>query len=173
MNPVLSPDPTPASTPEFAEPAPGDRIKIACSAAALAIGLALVHLMAVRPTLAWVRTLPGCEQATWLSGLLVGAMALLPLLGGVVFVPIALRVFRHDRMPPPGTWLWQRTRVWRGRRARWTAGAMIAWVALAIPTPFFAWQVIAPLQSRACPADAPTQAKPAHGGPSLHTSRLH
>lgn len=154
MKPLPSSDKTPAPAPEFADPAPGDRFKIACAAAALALGLVLVHLLAVRPTLAWVRTLPGCEQATWLSGLLVGAMALLPLLGGVVFVPIALRVFRHDRMPPPGTWLWQRTRVWRGRRARWTAGAMIAWVVLAIPTPFFAWQVIAPLQSRACPSDA-------------------
>lgn len=154
MTPLPSPDNASTSTTEFAEPAPGDRIKIAGSVAALALGLALVHLMAVRPTLAWVRTLPGCEQATWLSGLLVGAMALLPLLGGMVFVPTALQVFKHGRLPPPGTWLWRRTRVWRGRRARWMAGAMIAWTIVAAPAPFFAWQVVAPLKHRACPADS-------------------
>jgi hypothetical protein len=153
MNPQPPSADARASTPEFAEPAPGDRFKIACAAAALFVGLALVHLLAVRPTLAWVRTLPGCEQATWLSGLLVGAMALVPLVGGGVFLPTALRVFRQGRMPPSGTWLWRRTRVWRGRRARWIAGLMIAWTAAAIPVPFFAWQIIAPLQSRACPAD--------------------
>lgn len=154
MNP-LQPEtpPGPIDPHEHAEPAPGDRLKIACSAAALAVGLALIHLLAVRPTLAWVRTLPGCEQATWLTGLLVGGMALLPLLGGVVFVPLALRSLRHGRMPPPGTWLWQRTRIWRGRRARWTAGAMIAWTVLALPVPYFAWQVISPLQDRACTAN--------------------
>lgn len=151
MNPLPSSSKKQAPAPEFAEPAPGDRFKIAGSAAALAIGLALIHWLAVRPTLAWVRTLPGCEQATWLSGLLVGAMALLPLLGAAVFVPIAVRVFQHDRMPPPGTWLWQRTRVWRGRRARWTAMAMVAWAVAAAPVPFFAWQIVAPMQSRACP----------------------
>jgi len=168
MNPLPSSDKTPASTPEFADPAPGDRLKIACSAAALALGLALVHLLTVRPTLAWVRTLPGCEQATWLSALLVGAVALLPLLGAAVFVPIAVRVFRHDRMPPPGTWLWERTRVWRGRRARWTAVAMVAWTVVAAPVPFFAWQIVAPMQSRACtggtapsaPAEPPASSTP-------------
>lgn len=153
MAPLSSQSTVPAPAPEFEEPAPGDRLKIAGTAAALALGLALVHLLAVRPTLTWVRTLPGCEQATWLSSLLVGAMALLPLLGGAVFVPFASRVFRHGRLPPPGTWLWQRTRVWRGRRARWTAGAMIAWVVVAAPAPLFTWQIIAPLQSRACTAD--------------------
>lgn len=114
------------------------------------LGLFLVHVLAVKPTLAWVRTLPICERIEWLSTLLVGTMALMPLLGGAVLVPLAFRVLKHRRVPPPGTWLWRRTRVWRGRRAQWVAGAMLAWVVLAAPAPFFARHVISPLHDQRC-----------------------
>lgn len=150
MNPSPDLGNRPASPDEWIEPAPGDRRKIIRAAALMLLGLLLFHVLAVKPTQAWVNTLPACERLAWLRGMLVGLMALMPIGGGAILVPVALRVLRHGRVPPPGTWLWKRTRVWRGRRARWMAGAMLAWVVLASPAPFFAWHVVSPLHDQRC-----------------------
>ena len=51
-------------------------------------------------------------------------MAVLPpLMGLALFLPIGLRVWRHGCWPYPGIWLWRRTRILRGWRARLTAVA--------------------------------------------------
>ncbi len=146
---------------EHVHPAPGDRRKIVWTVAALVAALSVIHLLAVTPTMAWVRTLPACEQARWLSGMLVAAMAVMPLTGLVLFLPIGLKIWRHGCWPYPGVWLWRRTRVRRGWRARLTAAGMIGWTIIALPLPLFAWHVISPLMDRTCPASPP----PSEGTP--------
>lgn len=142
---------------EYADPAPGDRRRMAWTVAALVLGLSALHLLAVQPTLAWVRTLPACDQASWLSGMLVGVTALMPLFGLVVLVPLGFKVWRHGCWPYPGVWLWRRTRVRRGWRARLTSVGMFVCTAITVPMPLFTWQVVSPLMDRAChPATAPT-----------------
>jgi len=149
---------------DFAAPAPGDRRKIALTLAALVLGLALFHFLVFTPTLAWVRTLPVCEQAIWLSRMLLATMTLPSVLGLTVFLPMGLKAWRHRRWPYPGMWLWRRTPVRQGTRARLIAAMMVAWPLLAVPMPMFTWQVIAPLQQQAC--DAP-QAKKAPSNPAI------
>lgn len=147
---VPEPIASPAEADEHADPAPGDRRRIAWAVTALVLGLSAFHMLAVRPTMAWVGTLPGCEQAAWLSGMLVAAMALMPLMGLALFLPIGLKVWRHGCWPYPGMWLWRRTRVHRGWRARLTAVGMIGWTLIALPLPLFAWHVVSPLMDRTC-----------------------
>lgn len=153
--------PSPGQAWEHADPAPGDRRRIAWTLVLLVLGLSAFHMLAARPTMAWVRTLPGCEQAAWLSGMLVAAMALMPLMGLLLFLPIGLRVWRHGCWPYPGIWLWRRTRILRGWRARLTAVGMIGWTIIALPLPLFAWQVVSPLMDRSCHAShAPSEDTP-------------
>lgn len=135
---------------EYADPAPGDRLKVASAVGALVVGLAVLHIAVVRPTLAWVGTLPVCEQTRWLSGLIVGCMALLPLICLALFLPKGIKVWRHGRWPHPGMWVWQRMPVRHGWRARMIAVMMFGITVAALPAPFFTWQVISPLIDRAC-----------------------
>lgn len=135
---------------EQADPAPGDRRRIAWAVGGLVLGLSAIHMLAVRPTMAWVRTLPDCDQATWLSGMLVGTMALMPLFCLIVLVPIGFRVWRHGCWPYPGVWLWRRTRVRRGWRARLTSVGMFVCTVITVPMPLFTWQIVSPLMDRAC-----------------------
>jgi hypothetical protein len=110
---------------EYIEATPASRRKlVAVFVVAVVAGLVILEYL-LPEYLAYIRTLPFCEQVDWVESTFLALM-----LGLVVLVPwiakSARDVLRLEQWPLPGSWVWSRTRVERGARVRWRGRGMVA-----------------------------------------------
>jgi len=137
-------------TAEFIEPTPASRRKLAIFlVAALIGGVALIEL--AQGHLAELRTRPVCEAIdpflSWLAFVLGGL-----LLCAAWVAWMARRALRVNQWPLPGTLVFRRTPIRRGRPVVWRAYAMLAWailvVALIAFTSYVSWGLIHRVEAR-------------------------
>ena len=123
---------------EFIEPTTASRCKLAVLAAAVALGLGVLHF-ALTP---YVNALPRCERFPLVQGFLVVLIGAFPLFG-LWALWYAQRLLKLNQLPLPGAWVWRRTPVRRGRTVRVLGWALLAWSLAALSTPLLAWYLIA------------------------------
>ena len=128
---------------QFIEPTPTGRRKIV----AMILG-ALVAAMVIKLWLspAYFRYIDGlsvCDQLPWLRGTLISAMVIPLVVAAVWAVPTALKLLRHGQSPLPGTLVFVRTPIQRGRVVRWRAYGLFASSALAALLPIWGWHLVA------------------------------
>ncbi|WP_266172032.1 hypothetical protein [Dyella subtropica] len=128
-------------TDEFIEPTPQGRRSLIVL---LVIGvvLAISYRFWLQPALlGYIHSLPLCDQLPWWRGLLISVLV------SFLFVAFlstwnALQLLRHGQSPPPGTWVFQRTKIQRGVAVRRRAYFLLAIAALAVLIAWYCWQNI-------------------------------
>jgi hypothetical protein len=114
---------------DLLEPTPrGRRNLILLCIGAVAVAFALkIWLM---PTLfGYINSLPVCDQLPWWRAVLISTVALLPL-AAVQSTLYARKLIKSGQNPPPGTWVFRRTPIKRGRMVRVQAYAILLAAAL-------------------------------------------
>lgn len=102
--------------PQFIEPTAASRFKLAlCGGLGLGLSLAMDHWWA--PFMAFVRALPPCESLPWLRGVALTFVSL-GLLAALSAARAAVLTIRSAQSPFPGAWVWSRTRIKHGWKAR-------------------------------------------------------
>lgn len=145
---------TDVMTEEFIEPTREGRRKfVVLLACLIAFGTAL-HFLFVPRFLAFLESLPPCDQLPWLERSLL-VMLLLPVSLALFWaIPHARRLLKFQRSPLPNAWVLLRTPIRRGTRVRWQAYALLAWSALVIIVSVWGWyklgDVFAALTPQAC-----------------------
>jgi len=134
---------------KFIEPTVASRVKIA---------LCVIFIIATYPAeelwgrsfMAFIEGLPICESLTWLRGIVI-AHVLLFWLVGLLASSLAIQTLRSGEFPLPGAWVWFRTKVRTGWKAKvdgyilvivalfFFLGPVVAWYFLPLDTIFFCW----------------------------------
>ena len=118
---------------KYIEPTFESRVKIgliACAGFAASVAMEIWW----RPFTAYVRALPLCESLPWLRGMVV-AFALFSLLVGGIAARACLLTLRSGQSPFPSAWVWSRTQVrtgWKAKLAGYIFG-VLATACLAAP----------------------------------------
>lgn len=126
-------------TDEFIEPTPRGRHSLVVL---LVVGVmfALAYRFWLQPALlGHIQSLPLCDQLPWWRGLLISVLA------SFLFVALllawnAVQLFRYGQSPPPGTWVFRRTRIKRGVAVRGRAYLLLAISTLAVLITWYGWQ---------------------------------
>jgi hypothetical protein len=100
-----------------------------------------------------VKTLPICDQIITLHWLWTGACLALAVLG--IWVGwLAQRALKSNQWPPPGAWIFHRTRIYRGNSAKWRAYVLLSWSVFVLVGSTWSWYVLenylARVQSHRC-----------------------
>lgn len=100
----------------YIEPTTASRMKLAIASV---MGLALYVAMELwwQPFMDFVRGLPVCESLPWLRGIII-AFALCIWFAGLSALRAAVKTFRSVQSPFPGAWVWTRTKIKTGWRAK-------------------------------------------------------
>lgn len=139
---------------EFIEPTrEGRRNFVLLLACLIAFGTAL-HFFFVPRFLAFLESLPPCDQLPWLERSLL-AMLLLPVTLALFWaIPHARKLLLFQQSPLPNAWVLLRTPIKRGPRVRWQAYALLAWSALVMICAVWGWfklgDIFAALSHQAC-----------------------
>ncbi|MBA4216738.1 MAG: hypothetical protein V3V71_07190 [Roseateles sp.] len=124
----------------FIEPTFGGRLKLGvCALAGFALSVAMDFWWP--PFMGYVRALPICESLPWLMGVFLTFVGLCWLAGLSVF-RAALLTLRSGQTPFPGAWIWSRTKVRTGWRARLDGYAFVLLAVAAFVAPLFAAYVL-------------------------------
>jgi hypothetical protein len=137
---------------EFIEPTPESRRNLLLLFFAALVVAGALKFWLMPALFSHIAGLPRCEQLRWLRGVLLVAIAT-PAIFGMWAIPQSLRLFKLNQSPLPGTWVWRRTPVRRGRAVRLRAAyvLVVGLAALAFPilglhllqsTPFAAPSVV-------------------------------
>lgn len=133
--------------PDYIEPTRAGRIKIAAAVLVSVAVFQAIKRWLIPAFNAHVHALPRCEQWHWLMNTVHVVFWAVPLLLTIVMVPVALRLIRHRQFPLPGAWVWQRTKIQRGRVVVLRAYALLAACLLAWGVSFWAVRVLSPLNA--------------------------
>ncbi len=109
--------------PRFIEPTTAGRLKLALLAA-VGIAFSVAGDIWWQPFMDYVRALTTCESLPWLRGIIIGLFFVF-WLTAYVTGRTALLILRSGQLPPPGAWVWSRTKVQTGWRAK-LAGSLFA-----------------------------------------------
>ena len=128
---------------EFIEPTPASRRKIIAMILGGVIAGLIIKLWLSPAYFGHIRNLPACEQLPWLRDTLIVGM-LLPLVIAVAWaIPTALKLLQYGQSPLPGTLVFVRTPIKRGRAVRWRAYGLFAWSVVALVLPIWGWRLVA------------------------------
>jgi hypothetical protein len=128
---------------QFIEPTPAGRRKIIAMILGAVVAGLVIKLWLSPAYFGYIRGLPVCNQIPWLRNTLIVAM-LGPLVVAAAWaVPTALKLLTHGQWPLPGTLVFVRTPIKRGRAASWRAYGMLAWSAFALMIPIYGWHMMA------------------------------
>lgn len=101
---------------KFIEPTVASRLKLVlCAILGVTASLAMDRWW--HPFMAFVTGLPTCESLPWLRGLVI-AFVFLFLLAGLSVSRAAILTLRSGQSPFPGAWVWSRTKVRTGWKAK-------------------------------------------------------
>ena len=134
-------------SPAYIDPTTNSRLKLASLAVLGTLFVAAVK--AYWPALmGHITSLPFCEQLPWYQGMLLWACSLCPF-AVLVLIRHARKILACGQVPPPGTLVFFRTPIRRGRTALLHAYASIAVagasVIVAIVLAARAWPVLSPM----------------------------
>jgi hypothetical protein len=109
-------------SPRYIEPTPGARLKLAVgTGASILVGVAFSYW--VQPKLRWVASLSTCESLPYVRAELLVAIVLVWFMATVLYRSAA-KIWRLGQSPVPGTWVWSRTPIRTGARAKFEAVAL-------------------------------------------------
>jgi len=128
---------------QFIEPTPAGRRKLVAMLLGAVVAGLVIKLWLSPAYFAHIRGLPVCDQLPWLRGTLISAMVIPFLIAAAWAVPTALKLLRHGQSPLPGTLVFVRTPIKRGRAVRWRAYGLFAWSAVALMLPVLGWHLMA------------------------------
>ena len=140
---------------QYIDPTPESRRRLGFMfALALIIGVALIE--GLQMLLAHIKTLPTCDQIAafrWLFAAGCCGMAM----GGIWSSWFARQALKAGQLPLPGTSVFRRTAIYRGRAAKWRAYAALGLGVALIAGPAWIWYVGETYAERAsvtqrCPA---------------------
>lgn len=102
--------------PGYIEPTTATRLKLAIASL---IGVAIYVAMELwwQPFMEFVRGLPVCESLPWLRGVII-VFTLGIWFAGLSVLRAAVKTLRAGQSPFPGAWVWTRTKIKSGWRAR-------------------------------------------------------
>jgi len=121
---------------EFIEPTSASRRKLAVFfVGAIVAGVLAIEL--VEAYLADLMSRPICEAIEPVSVLLAAVLGAV-LLCAPWAAWIARKALKLNQWPLPGTWVFRRTPIQRGRPVIWRAYAMLAWAVLVVATVAYA-----------------------------------
>ncbi|MFC4763546.1 hypothetical protein [Dyella koreensis] len=126
-------------TDEFIEPTSRGRRNLVVL---LVMGgmLAIVYRLWLQPALlGHIHSLPLCDQLPWWRGLLISVLASL-LFVALLLAWHARQLLRHGQLPPPGTWVFRRTKIQRGVAVRRRAYLLLVFSTLAVLMTWYGWQ---------------------------------
>jgi hypothetical protein len=129
-------------TTEYIEPTNEGRVKMALIAIAIVGGLEAAKRLLIPAFMAHVQTLPKCEQLVWLVNSVQAIFFAVPLLLSAFMIPIAIRLLRHKQFPLPGSWVWRRKKIQRGRIVVARAYLILALCLVTYVFPFWARHVL-------------------------------
>jgi hypothetical protein len=101
---------------QFVEPTRAGRIKLAMFVLAGLLVSAAMHTW-WHPFMGYVQSLPICEQLPWLRGIVLTFIAISWLVG-IAAVRAARLTLVSGQSPFPGAWVWSRTKLRTGWKAR-------------------------------------------------------
>jgi len=120
---------------QFIEPTPAGRRKIVAMILGGMVAALVIKLWLSPAYFAHIRGLPVCDQLPWLRNTLIVGM-LLPLVVALAWaIPTALKLLQHGQSPLPGTLVFVRTPIKRGRAVLWRAYGLFAWSVFAAMLP--------------------------------------
>ena len=126
---------------DFLEPTRESRRNLALIWTLLAAVGALIVWWLKPALLSYVMALPACEQLPWLRAFVVAALVS-PLAIAAWAANHARKVLRCGQLPLPGTWVFQRTPILRGRRAQLRAYLLLVAAVGAVAIPALGWPSI-------------------------------
>jgi hypothetical protein len=86
-------------------------------------------------------SLPLCDRLKWLRACLLGVIATPPLLA-FWSIPHAIKLLKLDQSPLPGTWVFQRTPIRRGRVVRLKAYFLLVLSLATLAFPLVGWHLL-------------------------------
>lgn len=132
---------------DFIEPTTKSRLKVALFVALCLVFVAATHVFWPR-FMQHIQALPLCDQLPWLQAILIAFYLFSPFTA-IVLIRHARKIFSSNQVPPPGTLVFFRTPIRRGRTAALHAYASIAVAVSAIAIPLFfvakAWPTVSPI----------------------------
>jgi hypothetical protein len=131
------------ATVEFIEPTLANRKKLAALIVSVIVLGVTVDRWLFPAYFGYIGRLAVCAQLPWLRGSLIAMMMLPIVIAASWAVPQALRLLSYGQSPPPGTWVFVRTRIKRGRTVRWQAYGLLLWSLVAVVFPFWGWHLMA------------------------------
>jgi hypothetical protein len=145
---------------EFIEPTRQSRrnLLVLCGGGVV-IG-ALLRFKLVPAVSSYISSLPECQQLPWVYAILASALCV-PSVTAIWAVWYARRLLTLKQFPPPGTWVFRRTRIRRGATVRWQAFLLIAWSIACAPFPVYGWLFLKDSGLFPLPARCASQAEPA------------
>jgi len=132
---------TKVMTNEFIEPTREGRRNLLLIAAVGIIAAGSLQFWLKPLLLAQLASLPLCERLRWLRICLLGAIATPPAFA-LWAVPHALRLHKFGQSPLPGTWVFRRTPIRRGRIVRLQAAFLLLFSLLALMFPIVGWHML-------------------------------
>lgn len=124
---------------EFIEPTREGRRNFILLLVSIVLLGALLHFLLAPRFLAFLNTLPPCDQLPWLQGSLLTILVIPVGLALVWAIPHARQLLRFQQHPLPNAWVLRRTPITRGPKVRRYALGLLAWSALLIIFSFWAW----------------------------------
>ena len=139
---------------EFIEPTrEGRRNFILLLSCILVMGAAL-HFFLAPWFLAFLKTLPLCDQLSWVQGSFLVILLLPVTLALFWAIPHARKLIIFQQSPLPNAWVLRRTPIKRGSKVWWLAFALLGWSAVVVIFSFWAWfkmsDIFASLASQQC-----------------------
>ena len=127
---------------EYIESTPTMRRRLLVVFVAIAMIAAVLEFW-VKPALfEFVNSLPACERLPWWRGLILSALGILPLVAVSQFI-LARRMLIACQYPLPGSWVFRRTAVKRGRQVQIRAyGLIVIGLAEIAAALYFGWQIL-------------------------------
>jgi hypothetical protein len=110
---------------EFIEPTRESRRNLLLLIAVVAVSGGLIKFWLMPAFFAHIATLPRCDQIVWLRNTVLAVLATPPVMA-LWSVPHSLRLLKLNQSPLPGTWVFRRTPVRRGRSVRIQACFLLA-----------------------------------------------
>ena len=127
---------------EFIEPTREIRRKLLLLIALFLLAGATLKFWLMPAFFAHIDSLPRCDQVTWLRATLICLMAIPPLLACWA-VPQAISLLKHNQFPLPGTWVFQRTQIKRGRPVLFRAYSLLLLAVISLAFPLASWHLLA------------------------------
>jgi len=127
---------------QFIEPTPASRRKILVIALVAVVAGLACKLWLFPAYFGYIDRLPLCDRIPWLRDSIL-FVSLIPLAVAAGWaVPTARKLLRIGQSPLPGTLVFVRTPIKRGRVVRWRAYGLFAWSAFALFVAIWGWHVV-------------------------------